>query len=94
MPPEMTEREIEDLFDANMLVIDELDIEAGSMIKAVILGIEKNGPAYIRLKDPVVGGRKVSFEHVQGDETLVGRVGRSLGLICAPGTLEVRSSDS
>jgi len=93
MPAEMTAQEIDDLFEANMLVIDEMDVEAGSMVKAVILGIEKNGPAYIRLKDPVVGGRKVSFEQVQGDETLVGRVGRSLGLICGRGTLEVRSQD-
>ena len=88
---EMTAQQIDDLFEANALVLDQMDIEAGSMVKAVILGIEKNGPAYIRLRDPVVGGRKVSFDHVQGDETLVGRVGRALGLICGPGTLEVRS---
>lgn len=86
----MTQQEIDQLFEDNVFEINRLNVASAAMIKGVIQGIESNGPAYIRLSDAADDGHKVSYTHVEGDQTLVGRVGRSLGVTVTGDTLETR----
>jgi hypothetical protein len=86
----MTQQEIDRLFDHNVQELNRMNSASAAMIKGLIQGIESNGPAYITLSNAIQDGHKVDYEHVEGDETLVGRVGRSLGLIVTANTLETR----
>jgi len=86
----MTQQEIDQLFNANVLEIDKLNTASGSMIIALIQGIESNGPAYIRLSGAVNEGHRVNYEHISGDASLVSRVGGSLGLIITDNSIETR----
>lgn len=88
----MTQQEIDELFDANVQEINKLSTGPAHMIKALIMGIESNGPAYIRLFDAEDDGNRVSYEHVEGDAALVSQVGSALGLIVGDSTLETRSA--
>jgi hypothetical protein len=85
----MTQQEIDALFNSNVLEINKMDISSGSMIKELIMEMESNGPAYIRLNNADEGGHKISYTHVEGDRTLTGRVGNSLGIIVTADRLEV-----
>ena len=87
----MNQQEIDDLFSENVNQISAMNISSGSMIKTLLMGIDTNGPAYIRLSNAKKNGYKVDYTHVDGDQSLVKRVGESLGLIITDTTLEVRS---
>lgn len=89
----LTQDEIDALFEHNVRQIDVMHVPAGSMVKGLIMELERGGRStYIRLFDAVPGGHAVSYEHVQGDRSLVGRIARALGFASVTDTrLEVRS---
>lgn len=88
----LSDSDIQQLFLENTATLNKMNVAAGSMIKGLIMELERNGRAtYIRLLRPVVGGHVVDYQLVQGDADLVGRVGRALGLAAVTDTrLEVR----
>ena len=88
----LSDSEIQQLFEQNAATLNQMNVAAGSMIKGLIMELERNGRAtYIRLKNPVQGGHVVEYELVQGDAGLVGRIGRALGLLeVTESRLEVR----
>ena len=68
------------LFEANVQQIDSMNIAAGSMVKGVIMELQRdNRNTYIRLHDAVPGGHIVHYDFVEGDKDLVFRVARALG---------------
>jgi hypothetical protein len=83
---------IQQLFQSNAAVIDAMHVSAGSMVKGLIMELERNSRAtYIRLRDPVAGGHVVSYDLVQGDGKLVERIARALGFASVTAArLEVR----
>jgi hypothetical protein len=83
---------IEALFDANVLQIHRMSIAAGSMVKGLIMELERAGRnTFIRLHDAEQDGHVVRYEFVQGDRSLVGRIARSLGFAdVTDSRLEVR----
>lgn len=90
----MTQVQIDQLFINNGNKLNKLNIASGSMIKALLMGLASNGPVYIRLDDADVGGNKVNYTHIEGDKTLVAKIGEGLGLKVTvtetENTLEVR----
>lgn len=90
----MTQEEIEALFEHNVREIDRMNIAAGSMVKGLIMELERGTRrTYIRLRDASPGGHTVSFDAVQGDRSLIGRIARALGFASVTDNgLEVRSA--
>ena len=71
---------IEALFEANVQQIHRMNIAAGSMVKGLIMELERAGRnTFIRLFDAQPDGHVVHYEFVQGDRSLVGPIARSLG---------------
>jgi hypothetical protein len=85
----MTKIEIAELFNANIAEIEQMPVAAGSMVKALLMGLDTNGPAYIRLSN--ARGNRVDYVLVEGQPSLVGRVGRSLGLTVTDTYVEARA---
>lgn len=83
---------IEALFEENVQQIDRMNIAAGSMVKGLIMELERAGRnTYIRLFDAERDGHVVHYEFIQGDRSLVGRIARSLGFAgVTDSRLEVR----
>ena len=76
----ISQAEIEALFEHNIKEILKLDLIAGTLIKQLILELEKEGrDTYIRLSNALEGGFEVEYEMVSGDPELVIRVARALG---------------
>jgi len=75
----LDEAGLEKLFVANMTELNKMHVPAGSMVKGLIMELERGGRStYIRLHDAVAGGHGVQYDFVQGRRDLVGRVGRAL----------------
>jgi hypothetical protein len=83
---------IEALFEENIQQIHRMNVAAGSMVKGLIMELERAGRnTYIRLFDAQRDGHVVHYEFVQGDRSLVGRLARSLGFAeVTDSRLEVR----
>ncbi len=76
----LTEAEKEQLFQANVAQINLMYVAAGSMVKGLIMELERNNRnTYIRLRDAEPNGHVVFYDFVAGDRTLVGRIARALG---------------
>ena len=89
----MLPTEIDALFEANVQAILQLNTAAGSMVKGLIQELCRGDRGtYIELRDPVPGGHSVSYRFREGDESLVGRIGRALGLTITPTRIEVPSA--
>jgi hypothetical protein len=88
----LSDMDIERLFEENVAVINVMNIAAGGMIKGLIMELERNNRStYIRLRNPVAGGHVVEYDLVQGDPRLVERIGLALGFQVVTGArLEVR----
>jgi hypothetical protein len=84
----------EELFQHNVQQINVMRVAAGSMVKGLIMELERSGRnTYIRLRNPVPNGHIVDYDFVRGDRTLVSRVGRALGFASVTDSrLEVRSA--
>lgn len=77
---DLTQAEIDSLFDHNVAEINRMNVAAGSMVKGLIIELERGGRnTYIRLRNAAAGGRAVEYDFVQGDRTLGSRLGRALG---------------
>jgi N-acetylmuramoyl-L-alanine amidase-like protein len=85
---------IQQLFQSNASVINAMNVSAGSMVKGLIMELERNNRAtYIRLRDPVAGGHAVGYDLVQGDAKLVERIAKALGFKSVTASrLEVRNA--
>lgn len=76
----MTQQEIDQLFTENAAELNKMSVAAGSMVKAFIMALESNGPAYVKLSNAAAGGHTIDFAMVSGDAGLVPRVAGALGL--------------
>jgi hypothetical protein len=86
----MTPAEIDTLFEANVQVILKMNTAAGSMVKGLIQELCRGDRGtYIALRDPKPDGHAVSYGFRQGDQSLVGRIGRALGLTITADRIEV-----
>ena len=83
--------EIEIFTYNNISEIDKLNIASGSMIKALIQGIEKNG-IYIRLSNATKEGHKIDYEHIKGDKKTFDTIAKALGLRMTKTTIEVNNN--
>ncbi len=90
----LTRDEIDALFEHNARQIDVMNIAAGSMVKGLIMELERDGRnTFVRLNNPTPNGHAVDYAYVQGDRSLIGRIARALGFASVTDTrLEVRSA--
>jgi len=89
-PPALTSGQIETLFAQNLRRIDPMAVAAGSLVKALLMELERRG-TYLRLDHPEPGGHAIGYELVQGDRKAVLRLARALGFRAATASrLEVR----
>jgi N-acetyl-anhydromuramyl-L-alanine amidase AmpD len=90
----LTDAEIDQLFRHNASQIHEMNIAAGSMVKGLIMELERGErKTYIKLSNPAADGHIVEYEFLQGDRTLVPRIARALGFkTVTESRLEVRSA--
>lgn len=88
----LTATEIEALFEANVQELNTMNVAAGSMVKGLIMELERGGRnTYLRLRDAVPGGHVIHYDFVQGAPDLVLRVAQALGFKEATASkLEVR----
>jgi len=71
--------EIAALFAHNMTELNKLKPAAGSLVKCLIMELERDSRhTYIRLYDAVPGGHRVRYAFVRGRADLVGRLARAL----------------
>ena len=62
----LTSCDIEDLFAANMRRIDAMDVAAGSLVKALLMELERRR-TYLALAEPAPGAHAIGYEIRQGD---------------------------
>lgn len=88
----LSKQEIEDLFQHNIRALNEMDVSAGSMVKGLIMELERGErDTYIKLRDPEPGGHTIHYDFLEGDNDLVHRIGKALGFKkITNDTLEVR----
>ncbi len=91
---EMSNQDLDALFEHNVQEINKMYVSAGSMIKGLIMELERDDrDTYIKLRDAVPDGHLVRYDFVQGDPNLVFRIGNALGLKTVTNdTLEVRNA--
>ena len=76
----MTSESLDQLFEHNVQQLNQLNVDAGSMVKGLLLELERGDrKTYIRLRNPAQAGHTIEYEFVQGDQSLVGRLARALG---------------
>ena len=69
------------LFENNVKQINTMNIAAGSMIKGLIMELDrKNRATYIQLKDAEPDGHSVKYDFISGDPQLVERIASALGI--------------
>ena len=66
------------LFIENVNQLNKMDLKSGSVVKAVLMALETNGPVYIRLLNPE--NNTIEYDMVEGSADVVQRVGASLGI--------------
>jgi len=90
----LTEEEINKLFEQNMKELNKLYVPAGSMIKGLIMELARNEKkTYIELKNAKKDGHIIYYDFIQGDPGLVYRIGLALGLkSVTEDKLEVRNA--
>jgi hypothetical protein len=76
--PLLTSREIETLFAHNAERLNAMDVSAGSLVKALIMELERRG-TYLRLGTPAPHSHQIGYELVQGDHRHVPSLARALG---------------
>lgn len=80
VPGKMTEEEITELFDQNMIELNKMNIAAGSMVKGLIMELERNERnTYIRLKDAEAEGHIIFYDFLEGKKELVKKIANALG---------------
>jgi hypothetical protein len=85
----LSDMEMDRLFTGNMTQIARLAVAAGSLVKGLIMELERRD-TYIRLHSAVSGGHKVQYQILVGNEALVKRLAKALGIEHqSPSTLQV-----
>ena len=74
-----SEEQAEALFAANIAQIRKLATGAGSLVKGLIMELERRN-AFIRLADAEDGGHKLRYEFVSGSKSLMKRLASALGI--------------
>jgi N-acetyl-anhydromuramyl-L-alanine amidase AmpD len=89
----MGKQEIDELFDHNVLELNKMDVAAGSMVKGLIMELERGDRnTYIKLRDAEAEGHTICYDFLEGDKSLVKRIGGALGFKkVTKDTLEVRN---
>lgn len=79
------------LFQENAMRLNELDVQAGSIVKALLMELDRRN-VFVQLHDPTSpNGHRIGYTMVRGNAQLVARLGRALGLQSTDnGLLEVR----
>jgi len=86
----LNQREIDELFRENARRINAMSTAAGSMVKALVMELERRR-VYVRLDDPEPRGHAIGYAVAQGDANLVARLARALGFLSVTDRmLEVR----
>lgn len=76
----MSEQEIDSLFEENAIELNKMNVSAGSMVKGLIQELQRNNRGtYIKLRDAVEDGHEISYDFVEGNKSLVKKVGTALG---------------
>lgn len=76
----MSDQEIDELFDHNIRKLNKMDVAAGSMVKGLIMELERGDrDTYIRLREAEPDGHKIHYDFIEGDKSLVKRIGNALG---------------
>jgi hypothetical protein len=89
-PAALPQDQLDALFAHNVRQIDRLDLGAGSMVKGLLMELERRN-MYLRLADAPLYGTAVRYELVQGNRDMVGRLARALGFVTVTDTrLEAR----
>lgn len=71
--------EIQALADRNARRLNQMDVAAGSIVKALVMELERRR-VYLKLDEPAVGGaHAIGYDVVQGDRGQVARVANALG---------------
>lgn len=93
-PAPPTDVDTDELFEHNIQQINVMNVAAGSMIKGLIMELERGDrDTYIKLRDAVAGGHKVNYDFVKGDPGLVFRIAGAFGFKTVTNdTLEVRNA--
>lgn len=93
-PAPPTDVDTDELFEHNIQQINVMNVAAGSMVKGLIMELERGDrDTYIRLRDAVAGGHKVNYDFIKGDPGLVFRIAHAFGFKTVTNdTLEVRNA--
>lgn len=76
----MTEEERKKLFEDNIQEINKMYVPAGSMVKNLIMELERNNRnTYIKLHDAVADGHVIHYDFLEGDKNLVLNIAKALG---------------
>lgn len=74
----INEVEIDKLFETNVLEIDKMDAGSGSMVKQVILELEKE-KTFIKLHNAKANGHSVDYQFLEGNKDLIYSFANYLG---------------
>jgi len=88
-----SEIDLDDLFEQNIIQINNMNISAGSMVKGLIMELDRGERnTNIKLKNAFPESHIVNYEFVKGDAGLVYRIAYALGFkTVTDSLLEVRS---
>ena len=76
----MTEEERKKLFEDNIKEINKMYVPAGSLVKNLIMELDRNNRnTYIKLHDAVTDGHVVHYDFLEGDKILVLNIANALG---------------
>jgi N-acetyl-anhydromuramyl-L-alanine amidase AmpD len=79
--PVLTDDELERLFASNIHQIRTLAVAAGSVVKGLVMELERRD-TYLRLYYAEHGGHRVEYEFLSGNEDLVKRLAAAFGIEC------------
>jgi hypothetical protein len=74
----LSRRDVDELFHENARRINAMSTAAGSMVKALVMELERRR-VYLRLAEPAPRGHSIEYSVAQGDARLVPRLARALG---------------
>lgn len=87
-PAGLSQDEKDELFENNVNEINKMNISAGSLIKDLIMELERdNRNTYIKLHDAVPDGHVVHYTLATGDQNLVTNIAHALGFKNVTGEL-------
>ncbi|MBI3982038.1 MAG: N-acetylmuramoyl-L-alanine amidase [Gemmatimonadetes bacterium] len=89
-PAPLNHRDLLALFQENVRRLDRMATAAGSLVKALLMELERRG-TYVQLTEPPAGARTIGYRMVQGDAAEVRAIARALGILpVRDDVLEVR----